>query len=309
MSPGFTQKSFRQHLALISRQSSRRNSRLWLRPWLKVALWILLACVSLNSWAWGPTGHRIVGQIASNHLTPKARAKVEQILGGDSLAKVSTWADDMRSNPDNFWQKRSPQWHYINFEQVADFHPEAYTTPSSREQISDVYSAILGAIAALKSKQTTAEDRAFYLRFLVHLVGDVHQPMHAGHAKDRGGNEIQLTFFGRPTNLHSLWDSGLIDSRQLSFSEYASFIDTANPVQIRTWLASSPADWIRESANYSAALYAIPEKNLSYAYVYQQLPLVDLRLAQAGVRLAGLLNQLFDPRVKPGKQALSAPSH
>jgi hypothetical protein len=266
---------------------------------------LLLIANHEQAFAWGQNGHRIVGQIAEMHLTKTTRKAVVPLLAGDSLAEVGTWADEMRSAPGAFWQKESSRWHYINIDDHGAFDPHHYHTPHSREDVKDIYGGILRCIAQLKDKQTSLEERQFYLRFLVHLVGDIHQPMHAGQAEDRGGNSIALKFFGEQTNLHSLWDTELIESQNLSFSEFAAFIDTQDQQQLNRFLNSSPADWLNESRALSETIYRSTDTELGYAYIYQNLPIAQQRLQQAGIRLAGLLNSIYDRRAKQGVTALA----
>jgi hypothetical protein len=266
---------------------------------------LLLIASCEHALAWGQNGHRIVGQIASVHLTKTTHKAIAPLLAGDSLAEVGTWADEMRSAPGNFWQKESSRWHYINVDDRAAFDPHQYHTPHSRDDVKDIYGAMLQCIAKLKAKQTSFEERQFYLRFLVHLVGDLHQPMHTGHAEDRGGNNIKLTFFGKPTNLHSLWDTELIESQNLSFSEFAAFIDTQDQQQLKRLLTSGPADWLTESMGLSETIYQNTGSELGYAYIYQNLPIAQQRLQYAGIRLAGLLNSIYDRRAKAGVTALA----
>lgn len=266
---------------------------------------LLLIANYEQAFAWGQNGHRIVGQIAEMHLTKTTRKAVVPLLAGDSLAEVGTWADEMRSAPGVFWQKESSRWHYINIDDRTAFDPHQYHTPHSREDVKDIYGGILRCIAQLKDKQTSLEERQFYLRFLVHLVGDIHQPMHAGQAEDRGGNSIALKFFGEQTNLHSLWDTELIESQNLSFSEFAAFIDTQDQQQLNRFLNSSPADWLKESRALSETIYRNTDTELGYAYIYQNLPIAQQRLQQAGIRLAGLLNSIYDRRAKQGVTALA----
>ena len=266
---------------------------------------LLLIASCEQALAWGQNGHRIVGQIANDHLTKTTQKAIQPLLGGDLLAEVSTWADEMRSAPEPFWQKESTRWHYINVANPAEFNAQHYQHAHGREEVKDIYGGILLCIAKLKDQQTPIADRQFYLRFLVHLVGDIHQPMHAGHAEDRGGNNIALTFFGRPTNLHSLWDTELLESQNLSFSEFAAFIDTQDKQLIKEILTSSPADWLSESMSLSENIYRNTGSQLSYAYIYQYLPIAQQRLLRAGIRLAGLLNSIYDRRAKPGVSALT----
>ena len=267
---------------------------------------LLLLTLSSQAFCWGQNGHRIVGHIANSHLTETTRKAIKPLLAGDLLPEVATWADEMRSAPDDFWQKKSGRWHYINVEQPEAFEPEHYHVPQDKDDVEDIYGATLKAIAVLKSRRAPLEEQQFYFRFLVHLVGDIHQPLHAGHAHDRGGNDINVSFFGDTTNLHSLWDTGLIESRQLSYREFAEFIDTRDAQFIKRHLNSSPADWLKESMVLSKSVYASGTGELGYAYIYQQMPHVELRLVQAGVRLAGLLNSIYDSRAKVGVHATPA---
>jgi S1/P1 Nuclease len=272
---------------------------------------LILIATSVQVHAWGQNGHRIIGQIANDHLTKKTHKALLPLLGGDLLPEVGTWADEMRSDPGEFWQEHSSRWHYINIAKPNEFDPAHYHAPQSKEEVKDIYGGILRCIAVLKDKNTPLAERQFYLRFLVHLIGDIHQPLHAGRAEDRGGNLIKVNFFGKPTNLHSLWDTDLLESQQLSFTEYAAFLDTQDKHLIRSYLTGSIADWLKESMALSEAVYqsALPVNNastdLSYSYIYRQLPIAQERLLQAGIRLAGLLNSIYDPRAKPGVTALS----
>lgn len=270
-------------------------------------LLLILSCE--QALAWGQNGHRIVGEIANGHLTKTTQKAIQPLLGGDLLAEVGTWADEMRSAPDAFWQKESTRWHYINVANPAEFKAEHYHHPHTKDEVKDIYGGILHCVAKLKDTETSLADRQFYFRFLVHLIGDIHQPMHAGQAEDRGGNNIALTFFGEPTNLHSLWDTQLLESQNLSFTEFARFIDTQDKRLIKEILTGSPADWLSESMRLSETIYRTTGTQLSYAYVYQNLPIAQQRLQQAGIRLAGLLNGIYDRRAKPGVASLmSAPS-
>lgn len=244
--------------------------------------------------AWGQNGHRIIGKIADNHLTAKTRSAIAPLLQGDKLAEVTTWADEMRSNPETFWQKESAKWHYINIASASEFKPHHYHISATQGDVTDIYAGILKAIAVLESPDTSLQDKQFYFRFLTHLVGDIHQPMHAGRSEDWGGNKIKVKFFGKETNLHSLWDKGLVENENLSYSEFAEFIDTNDKNVISTYLASEPKDWVIESFQIAQGLYDIGNGEFKYHYVYEQMPIIKQRLLQGGIRLAGVLNRIFD---------------
>jgi len=255
---------------------------------------------------WGQNGHRVVGQIAQNHLSPAAAAAVAKLLGpGDAtLAQASTWADEIKSDP--HWRYASP-WHYITIEDdvVFDHLPPV---PDAPEQIHSVVDAIAYFTSVLKDPSSETQARIEALRFLVHFVGDIHQPLHVGRGADRGGNDVRIDWFGSNSNLHRVWDSDLIDSQHLSFSEYTSFIDHASPDQIEAWQHDSVLVWAVESRALRSAVYdfhggtldSTLEANyrdltirLGYDYTFRKKPLVEQRLVQAGIRLAGLLNDIF----------------
>lgn len=239
--------------------------------------------------AWGQTGHRVTGVIADAHLSGHARARIAQILDGESLAEASTWADEMRSNPDPFWQREAGPFHYVTVpagEAYAHHHAPAE---------GDAMTALARFSAQLRDPDTDSETRRLALRFIVHIIGDLHQPLHAGRGDDRGGNDVRVTWFGNDTNLHAVWDSGLIDGQQLSYSEYADrLMRRTRPADVIAWWIADPVVWISESTALRETLYP-EEARLGYDYAYRFRPQAEQRLAQAGVRIAAYLNQLFDP--------------
>lgn len=236
--------------------------------------------------AWGPNGHRVVGAIAENHLSEEALAAVRDLMGPESLARASTWADEIRSDPE--WSRAAP-WHYIN---IAD--DETLET-TERNPRGDVLSAMERFERVLRDPEAPRQDRVEALRFLVHFVGDVHQPLHVGRSSDAGGNRILVLWFGEATDLHSLWDSGLIEARELSYTELVRFLDHPTPEQVADWQASGYRDWIAESFALRDEVYALGDRRLGYDYLRDKTPIVERRLLQAGVRLAGLLDSIFRP--------------
>jgi hypothetical protein len=259
------------------------------------ALAALLLALPGSASAWGPTGHRVVGRIAEHHLTPEAQRGVAALLGPDSLARVSTWADDIRSDPT--WTtapKDARPWHFLSI----DDNETLETT--ARDPKGDVLEAIQRFEKVLRDPQADRQSKAEALKFIVHFVGDVHQPLHVGRRPDRGGNEIIVLWFSDPSNLHSVWDSGMIDATKLSFSELAEFIDHPTPEEVTAWQSAPMADWIRESFNARQQVYDIGKRDLGFDYSFRNMALVEKRLVQAGVRLAGLLNSVFAAPGTPG---------
>ena len=214
----------------------------------------------------------------------------------------------MRSNPGEFWQKKSSRWHYINSPTNSSQFTHDHSHQLNKDNVKNILEGMYFAIETLNDKKSSLDAKRFSLRFLVHLVGDAHQPFHAGRAEDRGGNRIKVTFFGENTNLHSLWDTKLVENQNLSFTEFAQFIDSNNAELIAEYLSSSPEQWLTESHNLATNLYKLENDKISYGYIYDNTPIVKTRLLQAGIRLAGLLNTLFDNSAKPLDKALKMPS-
>jgi hypothetical protein len=249
-----------------------------------------LAVLLLAPWlappatAWGPRGHRAIGRIAERHLTPEAARQVVERLGPEPLAYVTTWADEIRSEP--AWAK-ADSWHWVTI-------PDGRSYDTARKNPNgDVLEAISRFEGVLANRGTAPGERAQALKWLSHLIGDLHQPLHVGRGDDHGGNDVLVLWFGEPTNLHAVWDSKLIDSNELSFSELAELVDHATPDEVRTWQASGPREWAAESQRLRDASYQLGDRRLGFRYLHEHWPMVRLRLLQAGIRLAGELNRLL----------------
>jgi len=246
---------------------------------------LLLTATAKDAFFWGQTGHRVVGHIADGMLSKKAKKQLKRVLGHQTLAEVSTWMDEVRSDAD---YRYANTWHYAT---IPD--GETYETAETQEN-GDVIWAIEKIVKELKAGNLSAEDEATNLKFLVHLVGDIHQPLHVGNGTDRGGNDEKVTWFGSNTNLHSVWDSRMIDGKQYSYTELANKINHPTKADVKAWQAATVRDWAMESMSYRERVYATPEnKRLSYRYSYDNFDLVEYRLLQAGVRLAGVINDIY----------------
>lgn len=238
--------------------------------------------------AWSKTGHRVTGAIADAHLGPKARAGLQDLLGTEGLAEASTWPDFMRSSPEAFWQKQANPWHYVTIP-VGQTYAEAGAPPQG-----DALTALKRFSATVRNPRAPLAERQLALRFIVHIVGDLSQPLHVGRGDDRGGNDIKVSFFGRPTNLHAVWDGDLVENEGLSYTEWTSWLlAAATPALIRDWSSPDPLQWVADSAAVREQIYpATPE--LGHAYVFQHRERVRQQLSKGGFRLAAYLNALFD---------------
>jgi hypothetical protein len=238
--------------------------------------------------AWGKTGHRVIGVIAQKHLTPKAAEQVKALLGGLSLAFVSTYADEIRS--DDRYDHLAP-WHYVNMDQNTRYN-KANKNPKG-----DIVTAIQSCIEILKNPSSSKQNKTFHLKLLVHFIGDIHQPFHAGRKEDKGGNSIDLFWFGKRTNLHRLWDTDLIEHYNMSYSELAANLPKHTSEQKREIMAAPLLDWVNQSQDLANTLYdKTPQgSRLGYVYHYQNFETVCTQLLDAGLRLAATLNTIFDP--------------
>ncbi|MEZ6188255.1 MAG: S1/P1 nuclease [Planctomycetota bacterium] len=299
--------------------------------------------------AWGQNGHRVVGHLADERLDPAVAAKVKELLKGEDLAMVSTWADEVRSDP----RYHHGSWHYTS---VPDGEAYSDAERSGGEGKEDIVEALMLNLGILRDTERSAEERGIALRWICHLVGDLHQPLHVGRAKDRGGNSIHCTwaaeYGGEPelhgervqkkvekilerakaleedptpqataetlaqalevleaiarrevesgSNLHSIWDTHLIEMKQLAYRDYARFLLAKRGTKEEAGWAGFELDgardailaWTAESIELRPQAYEPPRNDRYGHYTYrdQKIDLVDQRLHQAGVRLARLLN-------------------
>lgn len=239
-----------------------------------------------NEDEWSKTGHRTTGEVAQRHLSKKAKKAITKILDGQSLPLVSTYGDDIKA--DKAYGAFSP-WHYVNFPL-----DKKYTdvTPSAS---GDIVMGIEKCIAVLKDENSNEADKTFYLKFLVHLVGDLHQPMHVGREEDKGGNDIQVQWFGRGTNLHRLWDSNMIDDYGMSYTEIADNLPALDKNEIKEIQQGNVYDWVEESQDLATVLYGSVEvgEKLGYEYSYKYWGMLASQLQKGGLRLAKVLNDIY----------------
>ncbi|MDT3403627.1 S1/P1 nuclease [Mucilaginibacter terrae] len=244
----------------------------------------------LQTMAWGDKGHRITGQIASSYLTPKARAAVKAILGDETIAMASTWADFIKSDPAYNYLYN---WHFVDFD-------KPYTYPELQSYLKqdttvDAYTKIQFVTAELKKKDLEQDKKLLYLRMLIHMVEDIHQPMHTAHTDDKGGNDFKVQWFNEPSNLHSVWDTKLIEFQNLSYTEYASAINFTTLAQRTKWQAEPISQWLFDSKEIAEKIYTSskPDEKLGYKYNFMFVKTLNQQLLKGGVHLAGLLNQIF----------------
>ncbi len=268
---------------------------------------VTLSLTAQQALAWGSTGHRVIGLVAERHMDPAALKKAHAILDNHDLAFASTWPDEIRSDPKTY--EHTFNWHYTTWQDEDDgFHAGL-----ENKSTGFLMSQLEKQIAVLKNPAASKADKAFALKFTVHLVGDVHQPLHVGTSGDSGGNACRVTWHGKPSNLHTVWDSDMIEKTNLSYTELADFASQdRSQKQTRQWQSGTVNQWSEESKKLRSRIYpaevlapsapvtyltyckgkvepeAMPK--LGYEYSYEFDPVVRERLYQAGVRLAKVLN-------------------
>lgn len=265
-----------------------------MRPPVKLLV-ALVACLGpMGAHGWGPTGHRIVGLIAESRLCPATREYLEPLLDGATVANAGVWADLIRG--DRAWS-HTKSWHFINVGDSETLRAASMTRPAN------VLTAIGQTEQQLSDPRLPHEVRAQALRFFVHFVADIHQPLHVGRAADHGGNDIEVLVTDRMRrSLHALWDGEyLLETDALALADNAASIGMLASRQEASWRGREPVDWAEESRAYRPQVYALPAPgrdglvHIDDHYLATAREIVHLRLAQAGVRLAERLNRLACP--------------
>lgn len=235
---------------------------------------------------WSKTGHRVVGEVAQEHLTKKAAKAIDRLLNGQSLADASTFGDEIKA--DSTFRRYGP-WHYVNYPADKKYGDE----PPSEN--GDLIIGIEKCMEVIKDENSSRANKAFHLKMLIHLVGDLHQPMHVGRLEDKGGNDIQLQWFNRGSNLHRVWDSNMIDDYGMSYTELASNLPRLTKAQKNAIQEGNIYDWVEESQDAANRIYKSVEKGekLYYRYSYVWFDTVEVQLQKGGLRLAKVLNGLF----------------
>lgn len=253
-----------------------------------VFLLIFILSFPINAIAddWGKTGHRVVGEIADRYLDEKAKRTIYDLLDGHSLAFVANYGDDIKS--DRKYDSFGP-WHYVNF----PFGAKYETHPKSEN--GDIVQGIQTCIDVLKDKNSKREEKIFYLKMLVHFLGDLHQPLHIGMLEDKGGNDFQVRWFNSGTNLHTVWDSKMLGSYNMSYTEMADNADEITNEEVKEIQKGSVLDWVYDSRALCEDIYAnttVGEK-LGYRYMYDYMDTLRFQLQKGGIRLASILNEIF----------------
>ena len=248
---------------------------------------LLVLAFTTDAFAWGQKGHDVVAYVAECNLPSCVAKRVTRALEGHSLVYYSNWLDNASHTEEYAYTKT---WHYANIDVGYTFE----TMP--RLESGDVVKAVNDLVAQLKSKTLTAEQENIALRMLIHLVGDMHCPMHAGRKADRGGNGVKVLYFGRQANLHSIWDSSLVESaHNWTYTEWQRQIDIVDKRTKRAIQEGSVEDWFKQTHAIAEQIYAAtPEgARLSYDEVAKYTPVIEQQFLRGGLRLAALLTEIY----------------
>lgn len=265
----------------------------------KVFITLFFGAVAIAASAWSQKGHDVTAYIAEQHLTATTRSAVDSILEGKSMVYWANWLDNASHQLE---MGHTLTWHYKNIDEGV-----AYEDAPLNEK-GDVVSAVTSQAAILADPATTPAQAALALKILVHCMGDMHQPMHMGHLSDRGGNSTKMKFFDRNTNLHSIWDSSLPEAaHKWSYTEWQQQIDRATPAQEQEIIAGTPDDWARQTFDIATRCYKYfrPGQKVMYNEIARWTPVVEEQLLRGGLRLAHVLNTIYDPEY--AKRTLAAP--
>ena len=269
-----------------------------MKKYLSAIFCTALLLSSISTYAWGPTGHDVVASIAEQNLTKKARKAIDKILEGKSIVYYSSWMDSIQNSP--YWNdgyNKSKTWHYGNVD-------KGYTYQTmEKNEAGDVVTALNFITDELKNNFTNLTDsvKCDYIKMVVHMVGDMHCPMHAGRRTDKGGNGMKVKWFGQTTNLHSIWDSKIVESaRKWSYTEWTNHLDRTSKEYKKSVMCGTFEDWFNETVEGAASIYNYVESidaevpNLSYQFIFDFSPLLENRLLIGGYRLAYVLNTIFE---------------
>lgn len=240
----------------------------------------------LTAFPWGQKGHDTVAYIAECNLTPEAKAAAEKLLDGKSIVYYANWLDNASHTPEYAYSKT---WHYKNIDAGETFES------ARKNDKGDIVTALTEQMEILGDKSKSKEERALALKMVVHFLGDIHQPMHLGHASDLGGNRWEVRYFKSPKNLHSVWDSSLVESaHKWSYTEWQQQIDRATPEEKSEILSlSAPSDWAKETYEIGKEVYekTPQDTNIEYNYIAEWTPVIEKQFLRGGLRLADILNR------------------
>jgi hypothetical protein len=251
---------------------------------LRVALIIifLFKIVSV-SYGWGKVGHNIIAEIAKTYVTASIQDSVSKYLGTMSWESASTWMDEIKSDSQYDYMRI---WHYVNIEKGMQYD-------SSNAGGNNVVNHLQIAIKNLMNKsKLTKEEIIYNLKILFHLMGDLHQPLHVGYKSDKGGNDIKVTFKGKTENLHHIWDSGIIEYKNITFKDVQHLYSALSKQRIKKISGGDVMSWLKQTRKFLPAVYRY-SNTISDNYINKSCSITEKQLLYAGIRLGKILDNVF----------------
>ena len=262
-----------------------------------VLIWCAMTFTGISAYAWGPMGHDVVAAIAEQNLTRKAKKNITKLLDGKSIVYYASWMDSIQNSPYwDFGYNKTKTWHYANVDKG-----KTYQT-MDKNKYGDVVTGLTYLTKELTEnyKNLTDSMKVDYLKMVIHMVGDMHCPSHAGRLSDRGGNDTKVKWFGEKTNMHSVWDSKMIESaRRWGYQEWVEQLDRKDKKYIKEITKGTYEEWFMQTVNNAARFYDYVESmpgnnpNLSYKFVFDFSQTLEECLILGGYRLAYVLNTIF----------------
>jgi hypothetical protein len=247
---------------------------------------IFFVCFVYKGFSWGAEGHKIVATIAKKCLTKQVIDSVNYYLDGMSFKEASVWMDEVRKDANYNYLK---PWHYINIEK-----DKTYVATEEPNIVNQLELAI--ETLKLKGTERTKEKITFALKLIFHLVGDLHQPLHDGYAEDKGGNTVSVVFNGGESNLHKVWDTGIIENQGITTKKCLKYINTLSDKEKSDIQTINVKKWMEESRSLLPNVYAFENNRISKEYETVAVPLIKQQLSKAGIRLACILFNNFNKK-------------
>ncbi len=263
---------------------------------MKRTFWVisLILIYISNCYGWGQKGHDVIAYIAECRLTKQTLSVLDSILDNKSIVYYSNWLDNASHTPEYAFTKT---WHYKNID-ATETYEEAYEEPKG-----NIVRALQEYIYKLSLKNITKEESAFAVKLIIHLMGDLHQPMHMGRLSDLGGNKHKVIYFNKDNNLHSVWDSSIVESgHKWSYTEWSNQLDrNLTDEEINQYVQGDINSWGKATYLIAQTIYdSTPQYHkISYDYIAKWTPVIETQFLKGGLRLADILNTLFDDNYKP----------
>ncbi|WP_300570707.1 S1/P1 nuclease [Flavobacterium sp.] len=248
---------------------------------ITITLTITLLINSNATFAWGHRGHALVAEVAFHYLDETTKKNVMQYLDGMTIEEAANWMDAIKSDHANDYMK---PYHYIDFEKGSKEQPAG----------DNIVTVLNATLKNLDEKQKLSHDEIKQrILFLFHLIGDLHQPLHVGYPSDKGGNKVQVSFFGHGSNLHAMWDSDIIETRGTSLSDVLAS-KNYSAEEMGTVKKIDVIGWAKQSRGYLKNAYSLNNSSkINDMYVDNNYPIIKSQLLDAGIRLASVLEYYF----------------